>query len=89
MTQSPEKKFRIGAITASIWQNSSVADNGTARVFRTVRAERSYRNAAGEWKTTTSFGLADLPALMAVLERSLNYIMECEGEFVADMGKQR
>ena len=54
----PEKVFRIGYCSASVFANEVETDDGK-RVIRSVNVQRSYRDGDAT-KYATSFGLADL-----------------------------
>ena len=54
----PVAKVRVGLVTASIWENKT--EKGT---FHNVTFERRYRDAEGNWKSTSSYGLDDLLTL--------------------------
>lgn len=73
----PEITYRSGAVTASVFLNTIDGEDG-ARKRRNVRLERRYRTAEGEWKSTSSFGLAELPQAMAVLQLALDYVASKE-----------
>ena len=77
----PEKTFRIGYCSASVFVNTSDKD-GEKRSFRSVALQRSYRD-GDEWKTSTSFGLAELPAAIAVLQMAMNHVAAEEAETTA------
>ena len=70
----PEKTYRIGHCSAKVWANTTNDD----RTFRSVSLERQYRD-EGNWKSTNSFTLADLPAAMAVLQQAFDYVVSLEG----------
>ncbi|MEX1660158.1 hypothetical protein AB4874_00650 [Thioclava sp. 15-R06ZXC-3] len=65
MSNQPAYKFRIGLITATIWENDS---------FYSVEMSRSYKTNEGEWKSTTSFGHNDLLNVAKCSERAENWI---------------
>ena len=75
---APEKSFRIGALSASVFLNTAKADDGgEARSFRSVSLQRRYRD--GEtWKSTTSFRLTDLPTALTVLQLATDYVTSRE-----------
>jgi len=76
----PEKSFRIGSCSASVFVNtSSKADGEQQRSYRSVSLQRRYRD-GDEWKTSTSFALADLPTAIKVLELALDYVASQEAE---------
>ena len=71
----PEKKFRAGAISATIWQNEGHRKDGTQSVFNTISFERGYKDKEGNWKSTTSLRVADIPRAMVVLNKAYEYIV--------------
>lgn len=74
----PEKTFRIGLCSASVFVNTAERD-GEKRSFRSVSLQRRYREGE-EWKTSTSFGLAELPAAIAVMQMAMNHIATLEAD---------
>ena len=70
--QKPEVVFRIGAVSASVFVNKT--DSGERR---NVTLQRRYKD-GDDWKSTSSFGLADLPVAEAVLRRAFDYVAEKE-----------
>jgi len=75
MTNKPEKKFRAGLVTATIWKNEGKNKQGDPTTFRTVAIERSYTDKNNEWKTTSSFSVQDLPKVTLVASRAYEYIV--------------
>lgn len=76
----PEKVFRIGSVTASVFVNEMKTDGGK-REIRNVNLQRRYRDEKdGEWKSSSSFGLADLPQAIAVLEIAMKHVVDEEAE---------
>lgn len=69
----PEKKFRAGAVSATVWKNHSEKD-GRINEYKTVSFERSYQNDKGEWSTTNSLRSNDLPKAMLVLQKAYEYV---------------
>jgi hypothetical protein len=69
----PEKKFRSGAVAATIWSNSSVKD-GKAVSYRTISLQRSYKDKNDEWQSTESLRASDLPRAILVLQKAYEYI---------------
>lgn len=70
MANQPEKKFRIGLVSATVWKNS----NGDKSFF-TVDFQRSYKD-GDEYKNTTSFGADDLLNVAKLSERAEAFIAE-------------
>ena len=71
MTQQPAKKFRIGAVEATIWENQG-RDDG---FFFSVEPSRLYKD-GDEWKRSNSFTHHDLLNVAKVLERAEAWITE-------------
>ena len=70
----PEKKFKAGAITATIWANDRLSKTGEAVTMSTVALERSYKDKEGQWKRTGSLTLNDLPKAALVLSKAYEYL---------------
>lgn len=78
--KSPEKTFRIGLVSASIFLNDLEVD-GKTRQVRSVNLQRRYRDSAdNEWKSTTSFNLAELPQAIAALTLAMDHVASQESE---------
>ena len=75
----PEKTFRIGLVSASVFVNEVESEGGKRR-FRSVNLQRRYRDEQGEWKSTSSFGLAELPQAITVLDLALKHVASEEAE---------
>ncbi|REJ93740.1 MAG: hypothetical protein DWQ34_10090 [Planctomycetota bacterium] len=71
--QKPEKTFRIGAVSASVFVNKT--EDG--REFRSVSLQRSFKQ-GDEWKTATNFALSELPAAVAVLQMATSHVAELD-----------
>ena len=50
----PEKKFKAGAITATVWSNEGQSKAGEAITFSSVAIERNYKDKEGNWNKTAS-----------------------------------
>ncbi len=72
----PEKKFSAGAVRATIWKNTGSKKTGEAIEYRTVSFERVYKDKqSGEWKSTNSLRLNDLPKAVVVLNKAYEHLM--------------
>ena len=67
---TPEKKFRAGTVSATVWKNKSQEGNE----FSSVSFEKGYKNKAGEWKATHLLGVSDLPKAMVVLGKAYEFL---------------
>ena len=70
----PEKKFSTGAISATVWKNSGVSKTGEATEFQTVSLQRRYTDKKGEWKSTSTLRINDLPRAALVLSKAYEYL---------------
>ncbi len=70
----PLKKFRVGAISATIWENQGKSQTGEAVSYKNVSFERNYKDAKGEWQSTTALRAADLPKAILVLNKAYEYL---------------
>ena len=76
MANQPEKKFSTGAITATIWKNNGTSkQNGESVEFRTIQLDRRYKDKEGNWKSTSSLRLNDLPKASLVLDKAYEYLV--------------
>ena len=74
----PEKQFRIGLVSASVFANEVRTENGK-RCIRNVNLQRRYREGE-EWKSSTSFGLSDLPNAIRALQLAQEYVEAKEAD---------
>lgn len=70
----PEKKFRAGAISATVWKNAG-EKNGKPFSFHTISLDRNYKDVEGNWKHTASLRLTDLPKAGLVLNKTYEYLI--------------
>lgn len=68
----PEQTFRAGAISASIWRNTTKEGD---KEYRSVTFERRYMDKEGQWKTSGSLRVNDLPRAAVVLAKAYEYIV--------------
>ena len=72
MNNQPAKKFRVGYVTATVWENES----GDKKFFA-VNLSRSYKD-GDDWKNTDQLGAGDLMNAMRVLDRAEQWIADQE-----------
>ena len=70
----PEKVFKMGAVRASVFLNT-IEKDGTSIPLRKVVLEVRYRDKNGEWKSTKSLSINDLPKAIAALQQAYEYIL--------------
>ena len=73
----PVKKFRAGAIVASVWSNQAKEGEGE---YKTVSFDRTYKDKDGAWQRTTSLRMNDLPKARLVLQKAYEYIALADAE---------
>lgn len=71
----PEKRFSTGAIVATVWKNNGTSKKGEAVEFRTVQLQRRYKDKKGEWQSTSSLRLNDVPRASLVLNKAYEYLV--------------
>lgn len=71
----PVKKFRAGAICATVWSNTGVSKDGKSVEFKSITFDRVYKDKAGEWKKTSTLKTQDLPKATAVLSKAYEYLV--------------
>ena len=71
----PEKKFRAGVVSATIWQNKGVGGDGKSITYRTVSFQRSYKDRNGTWQNANSLRINDLPKAALVLQKAYEYLV--------------
>jgi len=71
----PERKFRAGAISATVWSNKGSKANGEDAEYKTISIERNYTDKEGNWHTTNSLRTSDLPKAQLVLQKAYEHIV--------------
>jgi hypothetical protein len=70
----PEKKFRAGAISATVWKNTTRSKDGKSVEYKTISIQRSYTDKSGAWQSTSSMRLNDLPKAALVINKAYEYL---------------
>ena len=74
-TNLPEKKFSTGGVVATVWNNEGKSREGQQTSYHTVSFQRVYRDEAGQWQSTSSLRVNDLPKASLVLEKAYEYLV--------------
>jgi len=74
MKNKPEQKFKVGGVTATIWKNG-IEKDGQKKEIKNVSFERNYKDKEGNWQTTNSLNINDLPKAMVVLGKAYEYLV--------------
>ena len=75
--QAPEKTFKVGGITASVFAHVRGKNDNSAFISKNVQITKTYFDGK-EYKTTTSYDVNDLPKLALVANRAYEYIVSEE-----------
>ena len=74
----PESAFRLGNVSATVWNNSSSSESGS-REFRTVQVEQRYKD-GDDWKSSNRFTLDQLLRLRVCVDKAIDHISQKEME---------
>ena len=97
MNDKPEKRFKCGAVSASIWAKTKTIDKDTAK-FYSVTINRVYKknkdnndgadgNDGNEWQYTKNFRSDDLPKVALVAMEAYKYIALSSSNPQTEMGQ--
>ena len=88
----PEKRFRAGAITVTVWRNEVLNQKtGELAVFRTISTQRGYKDKNEQWQNTGNMRVNDLPRLQLLLNKAYEYLVMQSNpnqEEIAQVGKE-
>jgi hypothetical protein len=70
---SPIQKFSAGAVTATVWENNGTSKEGQPVNYKTISFDRRYKDRAGEWKSTSSLRVTDIPKAVVVLNKAFEF----------------
>lgn len=76
----PVKKFRAGALSVTIWDNTTTSKDGLPRSYKTLNIERGYQDKQGVWKKAKSLRISDIPKVVALLSKAYDYLILKEEE---------
>jgi len=74
LSNLPEKRFSTGAINVTVWRNHGTSKTGETTEYRTVSFDRRYKDKNGDWKSTNSLRINDLPKAVVVLSKAFEYL---------------
>jgi len=73
MSSKPETVFKVGAVRASIFQNT-IMHQGKQVTMPKVVLEVRYRDKKGEWQGSHSFSLNEVPKAILALQQAFEYL---------------
>ena len=71
----PVKKVRAGAVSVSIFENTGKGRNGESTTFSSVVLQKRYKDKSGDWQTSGSLNVNDLPKAALLLNRAYEYLV--------------
>jgi hypothetical protein len=80
----PEKKFRAGAVSATVWSNHGQNQKGEENTYNTISIERSYKDKNDKWQNTSSLRVNDLPRASLLLSKAYEYLVTQNREVAAE-----
>jgi hypothetical protein len=83
----PEKDFKAGAISATVWKNLVTTQDGRQTEVRNVTFRRVYKDKeTNEWKVSNSLRAMDLPKAVVVLNKAYEYlVMNGQNDLAAEI----
>ena len=76
VARRPEKVFRIGYVSASVFAHEVQAEDGS-RTIRSVNIQKRYMDGT-EVRYTSSFSLPELPQALRVLQLATDWVEQQE-----------
>ena len=70
---TPERKFSTGAVQVTVWKNTGASQSGEVHEYRTFSFTRVYRDPTGQWKSTNSLRVNDLPKAIVALNKAYEH----------------
>jgi hypothetical protein len=70
-----EKKFSTGTISAVIWSNKTLNNEGEIIEFKTISLSKRYMDKTDNtWKNSSSLNSQDLPKAVLCLQKAYEYL---------------
>ena len=90
VSAKPEKEFKVGAVHAAIWSNPRRTGDGRMFNSQKVILERVYRDNMGNFKSTYSLEISDIPKAILALKKAYEYLVFiCQKSTTAENGDPR
>ena len=71
----PAKKFRAGGISAALWKGTMQLKDGTEIETASVALDKRYKDAEGNWKSSSYLRVNDVPKAIFVLQKAYEYMV--------------
>lgn len=72
--EKPVQKFRVGSVAASIWKRSNKAPDEKQFVTYQVSLDRTWLDKEGNYHSSNSFGLNEVPKAILAMEQAYEFI---------------
>ena len=72
--KKPEIKFVAGSVSATVWNNTTLKNEKQVE-YKTISFDRRNKDKDGNWQSTNSLRLNDLPKAVSVLRRAYEYLV--------------
>ena len=82
--KKPEKKFRAGAVCATVWMNEGTSKDGQPTQFASVSFDKSYKDKDGTWKSTKNLNVQDLPKAALVITKAYEHLALRDAEVATE-----
>jgi hypothetical protein len=73
---SPKQVIRVGAVNVSIFENTIVKDGKMMVIPKAVFQVRYKDKHTGEWKSTSSLSVNDIPKAISALQKAYQFLTE-------------
>jgi hypothetical protein len=70
----PEKSFKCGGCEAAVFENE-ILKAGKTIAIKKVAFQKRYKNANGEWDSTHSLDINEIPKAILVLNKAYEYLV--------------
>ena len=71
----PLASFRSGLMEVSVWRNEVEGEEGKPSFRFSIKVEKEYKDAKGNFRSTQYYFLEELPRLVVLLVRAYAYIV--------------
>lgn len=72
----PQETIRVGAVNVSIFENTIVKDGKMLKIPKAVFQVRYKDKKDGEWKSTNSLSVNDIPKAINALQKAYQFLTE-------------
>lgn len=70
----PLKTVRVGGSIATIWENKAKNKSGDNISVFNISLERRYLDSEGEWQSTNTFNVNDIPKAILALNKAYEFL---------------